>query len=80
LNILVKFHLDRRGQNKKQPKKIHPARVNLFWPISTKIPKMTKTAKISKEIFKYLRDNENEAKQVVKLKEQRLSVSSKLIL
>jgi hypothetical protein len=41
---------------------------------------MTKTAKISKEIFNYLRDNENEAKQVVKLKEQRLSVSSKLIL
>ncbi len=27
---------------------------------------MTKTAKISKEIFNYLRDNENEAKQVLK--------------
>jgi len=32
---------------------------------------MTKTAKISKEIFNYLRDNENEAKQVLKSLEKR---------
>ena len=70
------FSLIQGGQNKKRPKKIGTARyrsflAHFYQPTKIKMKKTAKTAKISKEIYNYLRDNENEAKQVLKSLEKR---------